>query len=235
MSIKLSCIAIDDEPVALKIVQSLIEKTDSLTLLGTFQNPEEGLSFMVEKQPDIVFLDIQMPKITGMDILKSLTKKPEIILVTSNSKYATEAFDFQVTDFLLKPIKSYARFMQAVQVAKNNIERTQTSSITNTKKGIYLKIDSELTNITFDEILYVEAYGDYVKVHTTSRLHVVYSSLSSIAKKLPDNHFIRTHRSYIVNTAHIQKITKNEVVVSGKEVPVSPKLKKELLNSIETL
>ncbi|MEO9805466.1 MAG: LytTR family DNA-binding domain-containing protein [Reichenbachiella sp.] len=235
MSLELSCIAIDDEPVALKIITSLIEKTETLELLGTFQNPEEGMNFVVQRQPDIVFLDVQMPGISGMDIIKSLTKKPQIILVTSNSKYATEAFDFQVTDFLLKPIKNYARFMQAVQVAMSNITKAPPSLASSEKLGIFLKIDSELINVAYDEILFIEAYGDYIKVHTRNRVHVVYCSLSSIEKKLPLIHFTRTHRSYIINTGHIQKIYKGDVLVAERKVPVSPRYKKDLFSNIDTL
>ncbi|MEO9965065.1 MAG: LytTR family DNA-binding domain-containing protein [Reichenbachiella sp.] len=233
MSNKLSCIAIDDEPVALKIVASLINKTECLDLIGTFQDSEKGVSFMVEHEPDIVFLDVQMPRLSGMDIIKSLAKKPQIILVTSNSKYATEAFDFQVTDFLLKPIKDYARFMQAVQIAKSNLKKEPTP--TQKSQSIFLKIDSELSNIFYADILFVEAYGDYIKVHTNTRTHVVYCSLSSIEKKLPDCTFMRIHRSYIINRKLIQKISKSEVQIGEERIPVSPKYKNELFAGIETL
>lgn len=234
MSNRLSCIAIDDEPVALKIIASLIEKTATLELLGTFQNPEEGMNFLVQREPDIVFLDVQMPGTSGMDIIKSLTKKPQIILVTSNSKYATEAFEFQVADFLLKPIKNYARFMQAVQVATMNLTRLSSLAVSE-KDAIFLKIDSELINVAYNEILFIEAYGDYVKVHTRDRVHVVYCSLSSIEKKLPEIQFTRIHRSYIINTGHIQKIYKGDIQIAERKVPISPKYKKELLANIDTL
>lgn len=231
---KLSCIAIDDEPVALKIIKSLIVKTETLNLLGTFQNPEEGLNFLVQEQPDIVFLDVQMPKINGMEIIKSLTKRPQIILVTSNSKYATEAFDFQVADFLLKPIKNYARFIQAVQVATTNLIHAL-PPVQNEKNTIFLKIDSELVSVPYELILFVEAYGDYIKVHTARRVHVVYCSLSSIEKKLPEVQFTRIHRSFIINTAHIQKIYKGIIVIDERKVPVSPKYKDDLFMNIDTL
>ncbi|MEO9965285.1 MAG: LytTR family DNA-binding domain-containing protein [Reichenbachiella sp.] len=231
---KLSCIAIDDEPVALKIIKSLIEKTEVLDLIATFQNPEEGLNFMVKEEPDIVFLDVQMPKVSGMEILKSLRKRPEIIIVTSNSKYAIDAFDFQVADFLLKPIKNYARFMQAVQTTITNIKNT-TSNAPTENQSIFLKIDSELISVAYDRIMFIEAYGDYIKVHTQAKIHVVYCPLSSIEKKLPYPMFARIHRSYIINTSHIQKISKGVIQIAEKRVPVSPKFKENLLLSLNTL
>ncbi|MBU2915138.1 LytR/AlgR family response regulator transcription factor [Reichenbachiella agariperforans] len=230
---KLTCVAIDDEFIALKIITSLIDQTGFLTLLGSYQSAVEGTNAIIELEPDIVFLDVQMPEISGLDIIKSLNKKPEIILITSQVKYAVEAFEFNVTDYLVKPIESYARFMNAVTKAKDNIalkEKNVTGS-----DAVFMKIDFLLTKVQFESILYVEGYGDYIKVHTADKTHVVYYKLSSIEDKLPKDLFMRVHRSYLVQINKIDNIDQNSLVIGDNVVPVSAKYKPELLNKIEML
>ncbi|MDW3211904.1 MAG: LytTR family DNA-binding domain-containing protein [Reichenbachiella sp.] len=229
----LTCIAIDDEFIALKIITSLIEQTGYLELLGTYQNALEGTNAIIELEPDIVFLDVQMPEASGIDIIKSLNKKPEIILVTSQEKYAVEAFQFDVTDYLVKPIKSYPRFAQAVTKAKNKIELNQKQ--TTDGDAVFMKIDFLLTKVMYDTILYVEGYGDYIKVHTIEKTHVVYYKLSSIEEKLPKDQFLRVHRSYLVQINKIDNIDQNSLLIGDSIVPVSAKYKPELLSRIELL
>lgn len=234
MPSKLSCIAIDDEPVALKIIGSLISKTPLLEAVGSFQDPVEGMNFIVENEPDIVFLDVQMPDISGMDLIKSLKKMPQIILVTSNSTYAQEAFDFQVTDFLLKPIKSYGRFMQAVQTAVENI-KFNLGDKTLVDDSLFVKTESSLTKLKIDDIHVLEAYGDYVKVHTALGMHVVYTTLRRMEERLGQFKFIRVHRSFIVNISMVDKINPQDLEILGKSIPVSVKYKPHLLEGIEML
>ncbi|UXP33995.1 LytTR family DNA-binding domain-containing protein [Reichenbachiella agarivorans] len=230
---KLTCIAIDDEFIALKIITSLIDQTGFLTLLGSYQNAVEGTNAIIEMEPDIVFLDVQMPEINGLDIIKSLNHKPEIILITSQVKYAVEAFQFDVTDYLVKPIESYTRFIKAVTKAKDNLalkEQKLTGS-----DAVFMKIDFLLTKVQFESILYVEGYGDYIKVHTAYQTHVVYYKLSNIEEKLPKDMFLRVHRSYIVQVNKIDNIDQNSLLIGESIVPVSATYKPELLDRIQML
>ncbi|UXX79709.1 LytTR family DNA-binding domain-containing protein [Reichenbachiella carrageenanivorans] len=233
MSKKITCIAIDDEFIALKIITSLIEQTGFLTLLGSYQSAMEGTNAIIELEPDIVFLDVQMPEVSGLDIIKSLNKKPEIILVTSQEKYAVEAFKFDVTDYLVKPIESYTRFMKAVTKAKDNL--TQKEEKITGGDAVFMKIDFLLTKVHFESILYVEGYGDYIKVHTTDKTHVVYYKLSSIEERLPKDLFMRVHRSYLVQINKIDNIDQNSLLIGDSIVPVSAKYKPELLTKIQLL
>lgn len=233
MSKKLTCIAIDDEFIALKIITSLIEQTGFLELLGSYQSALEGTNAIIELEPDIVFLDIQMPEASGLDIIKSLSKKPEIILITSQKKYAVEAFNFDVTDYLVKPIESYPRFVKAVTKAKENIALKEKQVTGN--DAVFMKIDFLLTKVMYETILYVEGYGDYIKVHTGEKTHVVYHKLSSIEKKLPKELFLRVHRSYLVQINKIDNIDQNSLLIGDAIVPVSAKYKPELLSRIELL
>lgn len=234
MSKMLSCIVIDDEPVALKIATALVEETDFLDLIGAYQNAIEGVNAIIEHEPDIIFLDIQMPDISGIDIIKSLSKKPEIILITSKKEYSIEAFEFNVTDYLLKPIKSYARFLQAAQKAKDNITLLNKKETSN-KESIFLKVDSILQKTNFTDILFIEAFGDYVKIHTTNKVHVVYSKLRAIESEFPASQFMRVHRSFIVRIDKIESIDQNSLQVGEKIIPVSVRNKNSLLEQIKTL
>lgn len=233
MSGKLSCIVVDDEPVALKIVTSLVEKTDFLNLVGSYQNSVEGANAIGQLQPDILFLDIQMPEVSGFDIIKSLDKRPEIILITSKKEYAIDAFNFKITDYLLKPVKNYSRFLQAAQRAKENIESINNENPKD--ESIFLRIDSLLKKVEFKDILFVEAFGDYIKVHTKEKVHMVYSKLKAIEKELSANEFIRVHRSYIVRIDKIDNIDTSNLQIDEKIVPISTRHKAALLDSIKTL
>lgn len=235
MSKQLTCIVVDDEPVALKIVTSLVKKTNFLKLIGEYQDSVEGANAITEQEPDIVFLDIQMPEVSGFDIIKSLDKRPEIILITSNKDYAVDAFQFKVTDYLLKPIDSYSRFLQAAQRAKANIFGDGLVTQDHSKESIFMKIDSLLTKVDFEDICYVEAYGDYIKVHTTSKTHTVYSKLKVIEERLPKSDFLRVHRSYIVKVSRIENIDQKSIEINGSIIPISMSYKASLMENIRTL
>lgn len=233
---QLTCIVVDDEPVAIKIVTSLVNKTNFLKLIGGFQDSVEGANAIAEHQPDIIFLDVQMPEVSGFDIIKSLSKRPEIILITSNKDYAIDAFEFKVTDYLLKPIDSYSRFLQAAQRAKDNIIESGHSKTPDQSRGsIFMKIDSLLTKINFEDIYFIEAYGDYIKVHTASKIHTVYSKLKVIEEQLPGSQFMRVHRSYIVQIAKINNIDQKSIEINGAIIPVSTSYKSVLMENIRIL
>lgn len=239
MSRKLTCIAIDDEFIALKIVTSLVEQTPILDLIGSYQNSSEGINAIIELQPDIVFLDVQMPDISGLDILKSLNKKPEVILITSQEKYAVEAFKLDVTDYLVKPIEGYPRFMKAVTKAMDNIAHSEKKEASKEEVGkedsIFMKVDFLLTKVKYQDIQFVEAYGDYIKVHTNTKTHIVYCKLSSIVEKLPKNLFLKVHRSYLIQIESVDNIDQNSLQIGDKVVPVSATFKPKLLEKIKLL
>ncbi|RED97425.1 LytR/AlgR family response regulator transcription factor [Marinoscillum furvescens] len=230
---KYTCIAIDDDIVALKIISSLIEKTPFLDLVGTYQNSVKGASAILEDKPDIVFLDIQMPDLSGMDILKSLNEKPQIILVTSQDGFAVEAFEFDVVDYLLKPIENYGRFLKAANKAVSGIE--EKSGGKGDAQNLFVKSDSLLVNLDTSDIHYVEAYGDYIKIHTPEKTHVVYGKLKDTEAKLPDKDFIRVHRSYIVRIDKIKNIDQGNLQIGEKIIPVSSSYRGTLLERIKTL
>lgn len=230
---KVSCIAIDDDLVALKIISSLITKTEFLELKGTYSDAIEGANAISKLKPQIVFLDVQMPDLTGMEILRNMDDRPEIILITSQEKFAVEAFEFDVTDYLLKPIENYGRFLKAVNKAVANLENNDSVKVDN--RNLFIKTDSLLVSLDIGSINYLEAYGDYVKIHTDDKTHVVYSKFKSVEDKLSPNEFIRIHRSYIVRLDKIKNIDQGNLQLGDKILPVSSSYRSGLLERIKTL
>lgn len=233
---KYSCIAVDDDFVALKIVESLVDKVEFLDYKGGFHDATDGANAVQTMKPDILFLDVQMPGLSGIDILKNLKDMPEVILVTSQAKFALEAFEFQVTDYLLKPIENYARFLKAVTRAAENISKKPAETpAASSESSFFVKTDSLLVNLDIRSIGVIEAYGDYVKIHAGDKTHVVYTKMKAVEERLPSNDFVRVHRSYIVRIDKIKNIDQGNLQVGDKVIPVSNSCRPALLGRIQML
>ena len=229
----INCIVIDDDLVSIEVLSELIQRTDYLNLVDTFNNPISASSVLSTGHVDLMFLDIEMPEMSGLDLIKTLDKKPQIILVSSKENYALDAFALQVTDYLLKPVKDYPRFLKAVMKAKEVIDRQEAEK--SSKDGIFLKVDSLLVNFNLSDISYVEAYGDYVKVHTDNKVYTIYATLKGVENKLPSTEFIRIHRSFIVRIDKIKNIDNNNLQIVDKIIPISNTYKPVLMERINTL
>ena len=187
----LNCIVVDDDEMSRKVVVHFIEKTNFLQLIKEFDNAIDATQYFDEEHVDIIFLDIQMPEMSGMDFINALEKNIEIILITSEQKYAVEAFKKKVTDYLVKPIE-YSRFLQASQKAQKNVEIKRAATLK--RKEFYVRTDAKIVRITYEKILFVEALADYVIIQTTTKKHIVHFTMKGIANRLPDDEFVRTHR-----------------------------------------
>jgi len=234
MTKNLNCIIVDDDGMSLKILQTLVERTEFLDLKGAFSSSVEAAHAIRRMKIDLIFLDIEMPDMTGLEFIKALDQKPQIIIVSSKDKYARDAFDYDVVDYLLKPIDNYPRFLKAVFKAKDNID-TNTQLGKGGNDNIFIKVDSLYVNFSLSDILWVEAYGDYVKIHTNQKTHTVYSTLKSIEGKLPSEDFVRIHRSYIVRMDKIKNIDLSNLQIEDHILPISNSYKPELMERIRTL
>jgi DNA-binding LytR/AlgR family response regulator len=223
--------------MSLKILQSLVEKTDSLTLAGTFDNSITAAQALMETEADILFLDVEMPDMTGLQLLETLERKPQIIITTTKEQYAMPAFEHDAADFLLKPIENYGRFLKAVQKARSNIQPKAASASPGKSSGdtIFIKVDSLLVNFDLKDALYIEAFGDYIKIHTDKKIHVVHSKLRTMEETLPEKDFVRVHRSYIVRIDKIKNIDTANLQVGNKIIPVSNSYRQQLFEKIQTL
>ena len=232
------CIAIDDEALALDLIEDNIRKVPFLELVKRCKSAFEAMEFLQNEKIDILFLDIQMPDITGIQFLKSLQNRPLVIFTTAYEKYALEGFELDVIDYLLKPF-SFDRFLKAVTRARDYLHLKETASsqeTTNENKStadfIFVKADYKLVKIDFNEILYIEGLKDYIKIYTGGKPVLTLMSLKSLEEKLPSEDFVRVHRSYIVAVKKIQFIQRNFIHIGDKEIPVSDNYKEQLLTII---
>ena len=233
----LQCLIVDDDKMSLRILQSLVEKTDFLQLVGTYDNSIAAANALMEKEVDILFLDVEMPDMTGLQLIETLNHKPQIIITTTKEQYAMNAFEHDAVDFLLKPIENYSRFLKAVGKAKANMKPKATPPLSGKTSGdtIFIKVDSLLVNFDLKEALYIEAFGDYVKIHTEKKTYVVHAKLRTMEETLPDKDFVRVHRSYIVRIDKIKNIDTANLQVGNKIIPISNSYRQQLFDKINTL
>lgn len=226
------CIIVDDDKISRELISDYAADTEGIDLLGVFPSAIEANNFLSKNHVDLIFLDVEMPKMTGLELLKSLDEKPLIILITSKEKYAVEAFEHEVIDYLIKPV-DYSRFIKAFQKAKVRLKPAPLDKVTS--ESVFIKVDSELINLSFKEILWIEALGDYINIITPQRKMVVLSTMKNIEEKLPPYEFVRVHRSYFVRLDKIKKISEDIILVENKLIPVSKSYKKELLQRLNML
>lgn len=224
----ISTIAIDDEPLALKLLSGYITKTPFLSLEGEFDNPLAAIEFLEHTAVDLIFLDIHMPDLNGIEFVRALASNPKIVFTTAYEKYAIEGFKLEAMDYLLKPF-SYEEFLVAAQKAKKQIELEQKATITieANNEFLFLKSDYKIRRINFDDILYIEGLKDYVKVYLRNEPKplLTISSMKQIEAKLPVTRFMRVHRSFIVNLSRIETIERFRIVFGKVYIPVSDQYK----------
>lgn len=228
----LNCIVVDDDEMSRRVVVHFIEKTKFLQLSKEFDNAIDAVQYLDEEHVDIIFLDVQMPEMSGMDFINSLEKDIDVILITSEQKYAVEAFEKKVTDYLVKPI-DYSRFLQAAQKAQSNVETKRTSTVK--RREFYVRTDAKIVRISYEKILFVEALADYVIIQTQGKKHIVHFTMKGIANRLPGNEFVRTHRSYIVNLDKIEALEDNSLLIGEKYIPIGASYKEALLDQLNFL
>ncbi len=221
-------IAVDDEPLALQLVTGYIKKTPGLELAGSFDNPQKALEFVINEKVDLIFIDIQMPDLTGIEFTRALTGGPRVVFTTAYEKYALEGFKLDVVDYLLKPF-SYEEFLKAVGKAARiiRIEQGEQERVESNSEFLFLKSDYKIRRINFNDILYIEGLKDYVKVYTAGESKPVLSlvTMKLLEAKLPPAKFMRVHRSFIVNLARIETIERSRIVFGKTYIPVSEQYK----------
>jgi len=230
----MKCIAIDDEPRALEIIDKFTSKVEFLDLAGKFRNPLEAMNFLLNHNIDLVFLDINMPEITGTELIKTLQHKPMVIFTTAYSEYALESYELNAIDYLLKPFE-FDRFLKSVIKAKglyelkNKSEKEQSVYSGPVVENIQIKSGSETFQVKVDDIKYIEGLGNYVNVYLSDNKIVTYISLKDFLKELPAEEFIRIHKSFIVSIKHIKSFENHQVKIDGKIIPVGKNYRKDFI------
>ncbi len=228
----INCVIVDDDAMTRKIIQNLVEETEGLHLVATCSSAIEAANVLRKEQVDLLLLDVEMPEMSGLDLLKSLKVRPQVILITSKEEYAISAFELDVLDYIVKPVK-YPRFLKAVQKVIDS--PPQGEPVTTAPGKLFVKVDHSLLGLDLDEIIMVEAMADYVRIYTEGKRYTVYSSMKGVVSKLPEDSFMRVHRSYIVNLSKIDSIEDNTVVIGGNLVPVGVTYQKTLMSKLNTL
>jgi len=233
----LKCLIVDDEPLALDILETYINRIDSLDLVARCNNAIEAFNLIQQKDIDLLFLDIQMPKLTGIDFLKNINNPPRVVFTTAYRDYALEGYELDAVDYLLKPI-SFERFLRAVnKVSQMNSPAqvtpipimTESSNSGYDQAFIYLKADKKMIKFLLKDILYIESLKDYVRVKTAHKEVVAYQKISYLEEKLPENKFLRVHRSFIVAIDKVEAFSATLIEINGKEIPIGRNYKNVVL------
>lgn len=228
----IKCIVVDDEPLARSLLESHIADVPFLEHLGSFKNAMLAADFLTKNQVDVLFLDIQMPKLTGIDFLKSLSHPPNVIFTTAYREYAVESYELQAQDYLLKPI-TFERFFSAVSRLKTP-DTTQQPNSSETGEvaspaHIFVQVNKKHIKVILQHIKYVESIKDYLKIHTATETLVIKERISHFIEQLPKDRFLRVHRSYIVHSDHITAFTQQDIEIGQIEIPIGGKYKEHVL------
>ena len=226
----MNCIIVDDDEMSRLAVRRFVEKTDLLTLVGECKDAMEAHNLLLNENVEIVFLDIQMPGMSGMEFIRSIEQKPFIILITGKKDYAIEAFEQNVLDYLLKPI-TYPRFIKSVEKAALAMEKKKTKF--SSRDEIFVKAEpGRLVKIKASDILYIEALADYVTINKQNEKFTVHTTMKNIESKLPSNEFMRVHRSFIVRIDKIMEMEENTLTVNHHLIPIGRSYRNELISRL---
>ncbi len=230
---KLKCVIIDDEPIARKLIEEFIGDIDFLELVGQAENPARAIKLLNENPVDVIFLDINMPTINGIDFLKNSKNTASIIMTTAYAEYAVEAFSLDVLDYLVKPIP-FERFLKACNKAKEVYDNKQRLSAPQqpVNDHFFIKCDNQIEKVNYDDLLYAESMLNYVLLYTLTRKMIVYITLKSLEEQLPENQFIKVHKSFIVNCSKIKSIEGNMINLGNEKITISQNLREKVLNEI---
>ena len=235
---KLNCVIIEDEPLARNLIIEYVKKVPSLNLIEAFSNPLAAMETLRSASIDVLFLDVQMPEITGISLLKILTKRPLVVLTTAYSHYALEGYELDVADYLLKPI-TFERFLKSIDKITQRLDSAPAVQPSSVEQAItppafiFVKDGTKLVKVKLDEILYIEGLKDYVTIHTIHQKIVTLQRLKSLEEQLPADKFIRVHNSYIVSLDAINVIQKNEIQIKGVTLPIGDTYRKAFKDFIE--
>lgn len=230
----LQCLIADDEPIARQILENYIQELPNVTIVATCKNAFEVMDVLQKQSVDLLLLDINMPKLSGLSLLKSLQNRPEVIITTAYPEYALEGFELSVTDYLLKPF-SFERFLQAIMKVQHKTADSSPTVIVqqeDTADHVFVKSDKKLLKVPFDAITHIEAYGNYIKIYTDTMI-LTPQTLSEFLEKLPD-YFLRCHKSFLFNFNTLKLIDGNQLVlINDTKLPMGKSYRKSVLERIE--
>ena len=228
-------IIVDDDELCISIIEDMIGQLEEFSCVGTFQNALDAYTFINGNQVDVLFLDVEMPKMGGIELLKNLENPPLVVMITSHDEFALESYEYNVTDFLKKPVE-WARFIKTVKKINNKLFAMGAKLVENdNSEHVFIKTDSKLVQLKLKEILWVEALGNYVRVHTEQGKHTVLTTMKELEANLPNKDFLRVQRSFIVRLDQIKSIKDNYIILNEKEIHIGKSYKDELTKRLKLL
>ena len=231
-NMQLNCLIVDDEPVARQGLEEYVKEVDFLNLVGKCENAVKASAVMSQQAVDLIFLDIQMPKISGIEFLKTLKNPPMVVFTTAFSEYAVEGYSLDVVDYLMKPI-TFERFLKSAQKAFDlSLLRTNSKAEKSSNDHFFVKSDNKFEKVYYDEVTYIEGLQNYVIIHTASRKLITYITMGGLEHQLPAERFMKVHKSFIVNLPHVKAIEGNEILIGNARIPISRTLKEEVVHHI---
>ncbi|HRR09943.1 MAG TPA: LytTR family DNA-binding domain-containing protein [Rhodothermales bacterium] len=227
------CLLVDDDDMARMLMEHYISQVSDLELVATCESAIQAANVLKKQSVDLIFLDVEMPEMTGLEFIQSLEHRPMVVLVSAKEQYAVEAFDVEVTDYMVKPVK-YARFLKAVQRAQSRIQATKEKALPE-QDYVFIKTEGRLVKLALTDIQWIEAQGDYVRIHTVKENYVVHGTIKGFEEKLPTNAFSRVHRSFIVRIDQIVDIADSSIVIGRSVIPIGASFKDMLLKRLKTI
>lgn len=227
----MKCVLIDDEPMDLMALSALMKAYEGFEVIGKFQNPIEAKEFVDNNKVDLIVLDVEMPELNGLDFIKSVKDVEHIVLISSNRNYAADSYDYNITDYIVKPV-SAERLGKAIEKVKEVDDSIKTSS---NKDFAFVKDGTKIVRIDFKEVLFIEALADYVQINTTYGRFTVLATMKSMQANLPENDFFRVHRSFIVRKDRIRVIEDGMIIMDKKSIPISRSAKQDFFNTFNFL
>jgi len=232
---KTKCLIIDDEPIAISVIRNHLQKLENIEIVAECKNAIQAFEVLKKTKIDLMFLDIQMPEITGLEFLKTINNPPKVIIVTAYRDYAIEGFELDVVDYLLKPV-TFERFLKSVnkyyQFVSDNEVRINSDIETTGTGYIYIKENKRVCKIYLNDILYLESMKEYVKIHTTQKQFITKNSIGQFESKLPENNFVRVHRSFIVSISKILSFNSTSIELFNTNIPISRTYKASALAAL---
>ena len=223
----IDCIIVEDEPLALERTKNYVQKIPYLNLIGEFDNGVDALGFMKTNQVRLIFLDIEMDDLTGIELLKTMVNPPKVVITTAYENYALQGYELNITDYLLKPF-SFERFLQAVEKIYENLEGKSIDG----KDHLFVKTEYRMEKVSFSDILFIEGMGDYRNVQTSNKKILTLQTFGQLEKYLPKEKFCRVHKSYLVSIDQIEFVERNRIKIGEKRIPISETYKKKFLELI---
>jgi len=230
---KIKCVLIDDEPLAIKVLQNYFNNFTDFEVTGTFNNSLEALDFINSTTVDAVFLDINMPMMTGFELISLIENKTKVVITTAFREFAAESYDLDVLDYLVKPIP-LPRFIKCINkiTAEYNFKNNIKVENLKTDSHIFIKVDKKMMKINIEEILFVEGMKEYIKVVTSDKTYITHKSLTSLSEELPNDNFLRIHKSYVIALNKVKSIEGNRIQIASYTIPIGRNYSKEVKNKI---